>query len=93
VSTFFTGFFAVSTGCNEVFSPIKPGFWLLGVNSISVLAATSTFTVASESTVLMALVIVSPQPEQTIEGTLSSIAIIKQIFVDDSIIFYFNLNS
>lgn len=46
-------------------------------STVTVLAATSTLTVASESTVLMALVIVSPQPEQTIEGTLSSIAIIK----------------
>jgi len=30
-------FFAVSTGCNEVFSPIKPGFWRTAVNSLSIL--------------------------------------------------------
>jgi hypothetical protein len=54
-------------------------------STVTVLAATSTFTEASDSTVLMALVIVSAQPEQTMEGTLSSIAIIKRDLVDDSI--------
>ena len=46
-------------------------------STVTVFAATSTLTLASDSTVLMALVIVSPQPEQTIEGTLSLIAIVK----------------
>lgn len=47
-------------------------------STVTVLAATSTLMLASDSTVLMALVIVSPQPEQTIEGTLSLIAIVNR---------------
>lgn len=58
-------------------------------STVTVLAATSTLTLASDSTVLMALVIVSPQPEQTIEGTLSLIVIVKNRNWTENILFSF----